>query len=261
MGQKPTQITKQWADGPFKLIESPRKRLGITDLKKESGAIFAATDMCLAHNMMIRMLNCIYLQAPNVKLEKDIADFATFMHAFLVMLHEHHGNEEKMYFPWLEELNGEVKDLMNKNVEQHHGFAAGLQAFEDYVAALREGKAEYDSAKVISLIDVLAPTLVEHLHEEIPTFEALDKLEIDWPVWMKKVHKAAVDGAEMEFEIPIALTNIDSTFEHPYHVKTWPPFPWYAAVIFRWFYVPKHKGAWRFSCCDWYGKPKELEFV
>ena len=213
MGQKPTQITKQWADGPFKLIESPRKRLGvylprsvdvdqancwqITDLKKESGAIFAATDMCLAHNMMIRMLNCIYLQAPNVKLEKDIADFATFMHAFLVMLHEHHGNEEKMYFPWLEELNGEVKDLMNKNVEQHHGFAAGLQAFEDYVAALREGKAEYDSAKVISLIDVLAPTLVEHLHEEIPTFEALDKLEIDWPVWMKKVHKAAVDGAEM----------------------------------------------------------------
>jgi hemerythrin-like domain-containing protein len=214
MGQKPTQIKKQWADGPFKLIESPRKRLRvylfryvdfnqancwqwqITDLKKESGALGAATDMCLAHNMMIRMLNCIYLQAPNVKLEKDIADFATFMHAFLVMLHEHHGNEETMYFPWLEELNGEVKDYMNKNVEQHHGFAPGLQAFEDYVTTLREGKVEYDSAKLISLIDVFATALVEHLHEEIPTFEALDKLEIDWPVWMKKVLKAAVDNAE-----------------------------------------------------------------
>jgi hypothetical protein len=65
------------------------------------------------------------------------------------------------------------------------------------VTALREGKAEYDSAKLISLIDVFATTLVEHLHEEIPTFEALDKLEIDWPLWMKKVHKAAVDNAEM----------------------------------------------------------------
>ena len=30
----------------------------------------------------------------------------------------------------------------------------------------------------------------------VPTFEALDKLEIDWPVWMKKVQKAAVDNAE-----------------------------------------------------------------
>ena len=75
-----------------------------------------------------------------------------------------------MYFPWLEELNGEVKDYMNKNVEQHHGFAPGLQAFEDYVTTLREGKVEYDSAKLISLIDGFATALVEHLHEESSDF-------------------------------------------------------------------------------------------
>lgn len=146
--------------------------------------------------MLIRMLNCIYLQAPNVKLEKDIADFATFMHAFLVTLHTHHDSEESMYFPWLVELNGEVKTLMNKNVEQHHGFAPALSLFDDYVKALREGKANYDSAKIISLMDGFAPPLVEHLAEEITTFEALDKLTIDWPVWNKKVQEEAVKNAE-----------------------------------------------------------------
>jgi hemerythrin-like domain-containing protein len=156
----------------------------------------AATEMCLVHNMLIRMLNCIYLQAPNVKLEKDISDFAIFMHAFLVTIHEHHGNEEKYYFPWLEELNAEAKGTLDKNVEQHHGFAPGLQAFEDYVKALREEKAKYDGAKVRSLIDAFGTALIEHLKDEITSFEELQKLKIDWPAWTKKVQKLAVDGAE-----------------------------------------------------------------
>jgi hemerythrin superfamily protein len=126
--------------------------LQITDLKKESGALSAATDMCLVHNMLIRMLNCIYLQAPNVKLEKDIADYAIFMHAFLVTVHEHHEGEEKNYFPWLEELNGEVKGYMSKNVEQHHGFAPGLQAFEDYVTAIRETVRNYFRSSMCSAL-------------------------------------------------------------------------------------------------------------
>jgi hypothetical protein len=33
MGSKPTKITKQWADSPFQLIETPRKRLGVTILQ------------------------------------------------------------------------------------------------------------------------------------------------------------------------------------------------------------------------------------
>ena len=146
--------------------------------------------------MLIRMLNCIYLQAPNVKLEKDIADFAIFVHAFFVTIHEHHGNEEKYFFPWLEEYNPEVKLSMEKNVEQHHGFAPGLQAFEDYVDALREGKAKFDADKIRSLIDGFGTPLVEHLKEEVVTFEELEKLSIDWPAWNKKVQKMAVENAE-----------------------------------------------------------------
>jgi hypothetical protein len=62
-------------------------------------------------------------------------------------------------------------------------------------------------------------------------------------------------------EFPIIMTNIDLTFEKGVHEEAWPPYPWIAAVMFRWLYVPKNKGAWRFSCCDTYGYPKDLPFV
>ena len=182
--------------------------------------------MALVHNMLLRMLNCIYLQAPNVKLEKDIADFAIFMHAFFVTIHEHHDNEEKYFFPWLEELNAETKVSMEKNVAQHHGFAPGLHAFEEYVEALREGKAKFDAEKIRSLIDGFGTPLVEHLKEEIVTFEGLEKLSIDWPAWNKKVHKMAVDNAETvtipSFPLLQVLTKScrNSRFQSPWSVLT-----------------------------------------
>jgi hypothetical protein len=57
------------------------------------------------------------------------------------------------------------------------------------------------------------------------------------------------------------LTNMDLTFEKGVHESVWPPFPWIAALMFRMIYVPRHKGAWRFSCCDSHSSPKSLEFV
>jgi hemerythrin-like domain-containing protein len=154
--------------------------------------------MALVHNTFVRILNCIYLQAPNVKLEADVSDFAIFMHAFTLALHEHHETEEKFAFPWLEEMNPEVKTYMDKNVEQHHGFEPGLKALEEYVTALREGKAKYDGAKVLSLIDDFSSSLIEHLKDEVKSFEDLEKLgnTIDWKGWHKRVAKFAVDNAE-----------------------------------------------------------------
>ncbi|KAL2060871.1 hypothetical protein VTL71DRAFT_8923 [Oculimacula yallundae] len=263
MGQTPTKITKQWADAPFPLIpETPRKKRGITDLNTESGAIRAATEMCLVHNVMIRILNCIYLQAPNVRLTKDITDFTIFMQSFIILLHEHHANEERYFFPWLEEDLG-IPGFMEKNVEQHHAFSPSLALFEEYVKLLREGKEIYDAARVRKLLDDFAPILARHLTDEIATFEDLEKYgaKIDWETWQKKVGEIAVKTADTDHEIPIVVTNMDIPFETPLHASVWPPYPWFAALIFRWVYMPRHKGAWRFSCCDWYGNPKELEFV
>lgn len=168
----------------------------ITDPKKASGAINAASEMALVHNFIIRPLNCIYLQAPNVKLEQDIADFVIFMHAWGLVVHEHHETEEELSFPWLEQDIG-IENYMEKDVEQHHAFAPGLKQFDEYVAALRAGKEDYDGGKVRALIDNFAPILTEHLSGEIQTFEGLEKFgdRIKWKKWGKKVGDHAVLNA------------------------------------------------------------------
>ena len=132
-----------------------------------------------------------------MKEEKDISDFIIFTHAFVISLHEHHSNEEKFFFPWLEEYIG-PKSIMEKNLEQHKAFEQGLAAFEAYVVAIKDSKEKYDAAKFIAMIDVFGPTLIKHLNEEIATFEELEKLgdKIDWQAWNKKVEKLAVDTAE-----------------------------------------------------------------
>ncbi|KAF8857873.1 hypothetical protein BDZ45DRAFT_674350 [Acephala macrosclerotiorum] len=61
------------------------------------------------------------------------------MHVWCVTIYEHHGNEEKYFFPWLEKSINKER-FMDKNVVQHHAFNPGLDKFEAYVEALREGK-------------------------------------------------------------------------------------------------------------------------
>jgi hypothetical protein len=51
---------------------------------------------------------------------------------------------------------------------------------------------------------------------------------------------------------------MDITYESNLHKDTWPPIPKFALLVFRFFYIPKHKGAWRFGSCDYTGRPKEL---
>ena len=61
--------------------------------------------------------------------------------------------------------------------------------------------------------------------------------------------------------IPLILSNMDVTYEGNLHRAIWPPFPWFALLMFRWMYFPRHKGAWRFASCGQYGIPQELPFA
>jgi hypothetical protein len=54
---------------------------------------------------------------------------------------------------------------------------------------------------------------------------------------------------------------MDLTYEDNIHTDKWFPMPWVVQLMFRWLYVPKYKGAWRFGCCDVYGRPRELVFL
>lgn len=101
-------------------------------------------------------------------------------------VHEHHDNEEAVFFPRLETLVG-VPGLMTANVEQHEAFHGGLAALIAYIEAVQAGGDSYDGARLRGIVDSFMPMLTEHLHDEIETLVALDRYgdKCDWAAWMK----------------------------------------------------------------------------
>lgn len=154
--------------------------------------------MTLVHNFIIRGLNSIYLQAPNIKQEKDIADFLTYMYSWSLLVHMHHENEELVCFPLLEKDIG-ITGYMEKNVDQHKLFGPGLTAFDGYITAVKDKKEVYDGAKVCLIIDSFGQVFTTHLTEEIGTLLELEKFgtKIDWQFWNKKVQEQAVKAGDV----------------------------------------------------------------
>jgi hemerythrin-like domain-containing protein len=148
--------------------------------------------MALVHVHLIRAINAIYLQAPNIKDPKDIKDFTTFMHAWCEVVHDHHHHEEEYFFPWIEEYIG-IPGYMQVNVDQHHEFEPGKLEFQAYVKGVREGTEKYDGQRVQKLIDAFAPTLAQHLSDEIDFLVGLEKFDkIDWTAVNKRITDFAV---------------------------------------------------------------------
>ncbi|TVY89036.1 hypothetical protein LAWI1_G008008 [Lachnellula willkommii] len=266
-------ITKKWAtDGPFKLLSTPRAAL---KGKPETKASKNASEMALVHNILLRGLNSIYLQAPNVKEPVDIMDFMTFSDCWSRVLHAHHLTEETVYFPLLEEQTRQ-KGAMQNNHSEHEAFLPGLVAFDKFVSAASDDFTLYDSAQFIKLIDDMGPPLEKHLHHEVKVLVDLEKDEaIDWDLMGKTMAQQSKKTADRVGsttypllnsiayvrEVPFMITNSDVSYESGIHGERFPPFPWFVGQIFRWYYVPQLYGAWRFSCCDDYGLPRDLLFV
>lgn len=147
--------------------------------------------------MIIRGLNSIVLQAKNIKEEKDITDFLTYMYSWSLLVHMHHDNEESTAFPMLEKDIG-IEGYMDKNVDQHKLFGPGLTAFDEFVAAVKGGKENYDGKKVCEIIDSFGGVFTQHLTEEIGTLEELEKFgdKINWPVWNKALQDKAVNEGD-----------------------------------------------------------------
>lgn len=128
--------------------------------------------MALAHNVMLRNLNAIYLQATGVKQAADIADFLILCQSWWEALHHHHSMEEELFFPVIEEYTGE-KGIMEINVSQHAAFEAGLEQFRRYVFDITPET--YDGKKLKEVIDGFGLVLSKHLKEEISSLLALEK--------------------------------------------------------------------------------------
>lgn len=141
--------------------------------------------MALIHNIVLRGLNCIVLQANNVKEPEDILDFMTFCDAWSCALHSHHNTEETVYFPLLEEQATE-KGVMARNHAEHEAFLPGLLALDEFVSRVKADVKAYDGTKLIKITDEFGPLLETHLRNEIVLLENLAKDEkIDWTLMGK----------------------------------------------------------------------------
>jgi hypothetical protein len=151
--------------------------------------------MCFARNIMIRNLNAIILQYPNVSEPEDIADLLIFCQTLHETIHHHHQFEEESLFPDIEAYS-EQKGVMEANIDQHHAFEEGLKKFGEYVYSTKPETWERETFK--GIIDSFTPALNNHLREEIPTLLALDKygpekLKKAWDDLEAKILKGPLD--------------------------------------------------------------------
>lgn len=153
-----------------------------------------ALEMVAAHNSMIRGINAIVLQAPNVHSLPDVADLLYLCQIWTISIGHHHTVEERFLFPQVEALSGKP-ELMAENAEQHRAFHDGLEAFATYAKETKPEAYRWEDMKAV--IDAFMPPLYEHLRDEIPTILALRELDSGE---LKKIWKTLEDHAKGDSE-------------------------------------------------------------
>jgi len=126
--------------------------------------------MAFSHNAILRGINCIYLQALNVKKTEDIEDLLFLTRLWTKWLMNHHDIEEDRIFPGFEEVAGKP-GLLNANVQQHHIFSGSLEDLLAY--ATSTSPKEYSGQRLRAIIDSFSEPLCIHLHEEVDTLLSL----------------------------------------------------------------------------------------
>jgi len=184
-------MRKPWADKPFSLLSTPVKT---DEISLETHRV--ATEMSLAHNVLIRGLNAIYQQAPFIP-PSVAPDFIVFIRAWIDAIHNHHSAEETFFFPRIARYTDQA-DIMATNIQQHESFDKGLEDLKQYADEVATKPATYEGARVRGIIDGFAPDLVSHLHDEIGTLLALEQFGGGELMKAgKELEKHAADGIDM----------------------------------------------------------------
>ncbi|RAO67079.1 uncharacterized protein BHQ10_003091 [Talaromyces amestolkiae] len=250
-----TSTQRQWADGPYLLIETPKHKQGITT--NDDPYLETASTMCVVHNTLLRGLNSIYVQGPNIK-PADYKNFIGYSLCWHSALHEHHTSEEEQFFPEIEEAVGE-KGLLDGSVEEHKSFHEGLDEFSSYLEGLAGKESTFDASHLNKIIDSFAPALNHHLESELQSLLALSKYGEKLPItrlWDREGVRSVTSMTRFN-ALPFFFLNIDVTHEDSLY-KNWPPLPgpvWW--IITHVMAIP-HRGYWKFASCDGYGRPKPL---
>ncbi|PMD48704.1 hypothetical protein L207DRAFT_539882 [Hyaloscypha variabilis F] len=243
------------ADGPFKLIETPAHAQKATTPYDQY--LEGASIMALSHNVIIRGLNSIYRQAPHLKPE-DHADFIAYSKCWFEVLDAHHTSEETSLFPEIEAKTGE-KGIMKKNIEQHHAFLPGLEAYSEYLNSVTATPEIFSGEHLNTIIDSFASTLVEHLSDEIPTLLSLSRFgsKLRFLDGVNTESKKSPLHLSMTGGVPFFFRNLDTEYEDGLW-RGWPPIPGLVWWVMQRSFVAWNWRLWRFASCDAHGKLKEL---
>ncbi|GKT64227.1 hemerythrin HHE cation binding domain-containing protein [Colletotrichum tofieldiae] len=253
-----------YADHPYALIPTPTYQNSQNEKDAPDPDVFVriASGMALIHNMAIRGLNSIYLQAPHVS-ASDAKGFLQYTLAWYSLLHVHHAGEEADFFPAVEELTGQ-KGLMDCNVSQHKEFHDGLEAFKTYVDACVSGKEKFDGPKLVTLIDGFGEVLTKHLGDEIPSILGLKLFGIEK---MAPLEQKFAEEGEKSMKalglikgLPFCFSNHDVAFEGGLWAS-WPPAPPVVKLLCQHITYRLHTNWWKFAACDRKGNLKPLYAV
>jgi hypothetical protein len=180
-----------------------------------------ASEMAHVHNMLIRGLNSIHLQASHIK-PADEKPFCKYIMGWYNLLHSHHSGEEAMFFPIVEKMTG-TKGIMDTNIDQHKAFHDGVDELKGYVQAVIADQERYSGTKVVSLVDGFGASLVQHLADEIPTILSLrqygEKRMAGLPKEFDAEGDKAMVGSLLYQLTPVNSANILSR-------ESWAPLAW-----------------------------------
>ncbi|TQN68871.1 hypothetical protein CSHISOI_06608 [Colletotrichum shisoi] len=253
-----------YADHPYALIPTPtfQNSQNEKDAPEPDMFVRVASEMALVHNMAIRGLNSIYLQAPHVPAPESKA-FLRYVLAWHDLLHVHHSGEEADFFPAVEAMTGQ-KGLMDCNVSQHREFHDGLEAFKTHVDACASGRERFDGSRLVTLIDGFGEALTRHLSDEIPSILGLKLFGADK---MAKLERKFAEEGEKNMKslglvkgLPFCLSNHDVAFEGD-RWAVWPPAPSVVKLLCRHGTYWIHGKSWKFAACDRMGNLKPLYAV
>lgn len=127
--------------------------------------------MVLIHNLLLRSLNSIYLQAPHI-LPADVPAFCRYTLAWYNLIHLHHTGEETMFFPAVERMSGET-GVMDAEKAQHAAFDLGVTKMKEFVEGVVAGTEKWDGKRLVGIIDDFGGVLKQHLSDEIQTLQGL----------------------------------------------------------------------------------------
>lgn len=245
---------RMYKDFPLALLSTPKFKTGKNDTFTQE-----ASHMALSHNSLIRGFNGIYQQAPRIGVS-DYQDFIGYCLAWHRLVHEHHHYEEIHFFIAIEEATGQ-KGVMNNEVDQHAAFHGGLDEFKTYLTGLKFMEDEFDSKRLLEIMDSFSEPFYSHLVAEPGALLALSRFASPNFDLAKIARETGKKSVTLDFSLnvlPIFLLNMESEEFEGGIWKNFPDVPAPVRFIMKSILPLWRRKQWRFLSCTSDGKRKQL---